>query len=124
MPVLTNRRICSIALCLALPPSALAQQTIAPVQAAQHVGEITKVCGLVASAKYSTRTRGAPTFLNMEKPYPRQVFTAVVWGSSRSKFPAPPESLAGKRICVSGSITLFRGKPEIVVDSPAQISQQ
>ena len=88
------------------------------------MGENAKVCGVVASAKYSPRTRGAPTFLNLDKPYPQQVFTAVVWGSSRSRFPNPPESLGGARICVSGPITSFRGKPEIVVSSPSQITRQ
>src|SRR6266446_1999515 len=121
MPVLVKRYVCRYFVWLTLPVVAFAQNTISPTQAAQHIGENAKVCGVVASARYAPRTKGAPTFLNLDKPYPQQVFTAVVWGSSRSRFPKPPESLAGSKICVSGSISPFRGKAEIVVSSPSQI---
>jgi hypothetical protein len=55
-------------------------------QAASHVGETATVCGTVASANYATRTKGQPTFLNLDQPYPRQLFTVVIWGSDRTKF--------------------------------------
>ena len=102
----------------------LAQAAISPKDAVNHVGENARVCGLVASATYAQRTKGAPTFLNLDQPYPKQVFTAVIWGSSRSSFAAPPELLRGHKICVAGPITLFRGEPEIVVNNVSQITEQ
>jgi hypothetical protein len=37
---------------------------------------------------------------------------------------APPEtSLGGKRICVSGQISDYDGKPEIVLTEPSQLAQ-
>jgi len=59
--------------------------------------------------------------LNLDKPYPNQVFTVVIWGNNRSKFGTPEDAYEGKRICVSGKITAYGGLPEIVADDPKQI---
>jgi hypothetical protein len=115
-----TRALGTAAILLATATLARAEPLTA-AQAASHIGERAEVCGVVASAKFSERTRGQPTFLNLDEPYPRQVFTALVWGSSRSRFPAPPESLRGSHICVSGTIIEYKGKPEIVVADPSQI---
>lgn len=54
-------------------------------------------------------------------PYPMPYYSPE-WIENRSKFPAPPEQLyAEKTICVMGAIQLYRGSPEIIVSSPAQI---
>jgi DNA/RNA endonuclease YhcR with UshA esterase domain len=44
----------------------------------------------------------------------------VVYGGKRSKFGTPETSLRGKRICVTGQISDYRGKPEIVLTDPSQ----
>lgn len=91
-------------------------------QAAHHVGEVAQVCGHVASAAYFASVKGGPTFLNLERPYPDQPFTVVIWGSNRSRFEAPPERLFdGKSICVTGRIETYRGKPQIVIEESDQI---
>ena len=66
--------------------------------AINHVGESASVCGIVASAKYATSTNRQPTFLNLDRPYPNQVFTAVIWGADRDQFSYSPESLQGTTI--------------------------
>jgi DNA/RNA endonuclease YhcR with UshA esterase domain len=98
------------------------QEYVNPIDAHKYIGMEKTVCGTVASAKYAIRTKGRPTFLNLDQPYPKQIFTIVIWGSDRDKFKNPPESFfKGRRICVSGTIQEFRGKPEIIVRSPDQI---
>lgn len=97
--------------------------SISPAEASNHVGENTTVCGVVASANYAARSTSRPTFLNLDQPYPNQVFTAVIWGNDRAKFGAPEASLQGKRICVSGVIQLYRGKPEVILHDPNQLTQ-
>jgi DNA/RNA endonuclease YhcR with UshA esterase domain len=62
--------------------------------------------------------------LNLDQSFPNQVFTAVIWESTRALFKFPPESLAGKSICVTGRIKDFKGKAEIIVDQPSQIIVQ
>jgi len=91
-------------------------------EARHHVGEVAQVCGHVASAAYFGSVKGQPTFINMDRPYPDQTFTVVIWSSARSRFDAPPERLYdGKSICVTGTIETYRGRPQIEVTSPEQI---
>lgn len=104
--------------------SVFAQNQITAAEAKSHIGEKATVCGQVASAHYASSSRGAPTFLNLDKPYPNQVFTVVIWGNDRAKFGHPEESYHDKRICVAGSISDYRGVPEIEVHEPSQIKTQ
>ena len=99
-------------------------QQISTSEAKNHIGENATVCGSVVSTRYAASARGAPTFLNLDKPYPDQVFTIVIWGSDRGKFGNPEESFRNKRVCVSGQISNFRGVPEIVAKAPGQIKLQ
>jgi DNA/RNA endonuclease YhcR with UshA esterase domain len=69
-------------------------------------------------------SRGSPTFLNLDQPYPNQVFTLVIWGSERSKFSEPETAYRGKRICVTGKISTFKGVPEVLASEPSQIKAQ
>ena len=98
-----------------------AQNRISPGEAKDHVGENAIVCGGVASTHYAPRTRGAPTFINLDRAYPSQVFTALIWGSDRPKFGSPEEIYRGKHICVTGTISLYHGAPEVIVREPTQI---
>jgi hypothetical protein len=117
-----SKRLVLSILFLALTVSAFAQETISPEDAAKFIGQQKTVCGTVASAHYAARSKGQPTFLNLNKPYPNQIFTVLIWGSDRGKFEKPPEVLySGKEICVTGMIQSYRGGPEIIVKDPSQI---
>lgn len=114
----------TLSVLLAFISLAVAADPIHPDQAASYVGEHHTVCGIVASATYSTRSSGKPTFLNLGEPFPHHVFTAVIWGDVRGRFSYAPEDLEGEAICVSGRITQYRGKPQIRVSDPSQISRR
>lgn len=109
---------------LLLVPGAAQAANVSPEEASRHVGETATVCGTVASAHFADRARGRPTFLNLDRPYPSEIFTVVIWGDNRAAFGSPDTQLMGKRICTTGVIQLFRGRPEMVVRSPAQLTQQ
>jgi hypothetical protein len=94
------------------------------VEARAHIGEQATVCGKVASTRYAATTRGRPTFLNLDKAYPNQVFTVLIWGDSREKFGAPEQTYRDKQICVTGKITEYRNAPEIVANEPQNIEVQ
>jgi DNA/RNA endonuclease YhcR with UshA esterase domain len=100
----------------------LAQKKLAASEAKDHFGETATVCGEVVSARYAASSKGEPTFLNLDKPYPSQIFTVVIWGENRSKFGKPEEDYKGKRICVSGKISAYAGSPEIIATEPKQIN--
>ena len=98
-----------------------AADALDPKEAASHVGEEATVCGEVTGAKYSSHRKRKPTFIDFGPPHPNQHFTALIWGEYRDKFDYLPESLLGKTICVSGTISEFKGKAEIKVIDPSQI---
>jgi micrococcal nuclease len=102
---------------------AIAQETITPQDAAKYIGQQKTVCGTVASAHYAAIITDRPTSLHLDKPYPNQVFTVLIWGSDRGKFEKPPETLySGKEICVTGMLQSYQGRPEIIVKEPRQIT--
>jgi hypothetical protein len=101
-----------------------AQTSISAADAKNHVGERATVCGEVASTHYAARSRGNPTFINLDKPYPTQIFTVLIWGSDRPKFGDPEEAYRSTRICVTGKISDYKGAPEIVAYEPSQIKVQ
>ena len=103
------------------PPSAILWS-----EAINHIGERTKVYGLVIGATYASGSKGKPTFLNVGKNHPDPArFTVLIWGSDRSKFsPAPEIQYKGRTIYVYGLIELYKGSAEIIVTSPSQIQVQ
>jgi hypothetical protein len=115
--------------CVPLSPCDVIAQTpqvkrLTAAGAKDHIGEKATVCGKVASTRYAATTRGKPTFLNLDKPYPSQVFTVLIWGENRTKFGAPEDQYRGKQICVTGTITEYRKAPEIVLSDPDSIEVQ
>jgi DNA/RNA endonuclease YhcR with UshA esterase domain len=93
-------------------------------EAKDHVGETRTVCGKVVSTHYATGSKGQPTFLNLDEPYPKEVFTILIWGSDRTKFGTPETKYKDAPVCVTGKITSYRGKPEIITTDPRQIVQE
>jgi hypothetical protein len=93
-------------------------------EAKNHIGDKATVCGVVVSTHYAARTKGSPTFLNLDEPYPRQIFTILIWGSDRAKFGNPEDKYGNKKVCVTGMIKDYRGVPEVVAEQPSQIEIQ
>jgi hypothetical protein len=91
--------------------------------ARQVVGRLATIRGRVASTKYAFASNGSPRFLNLGVPYPDpRRFQVVIWIQNRAKFGAPETRYRGRTICVRGVVSSYRGVPEIVASSPAQIS--
>ena len=111
-------------LALTLLSVVAAASTLNTSEATKHVGENATVCGVVAGIHTATSSKGSPTFVNLDKAYPNQVFTILIWGSDREKFTPAPANWEGKRVCATGVITLYRGIPEIVTHDVGQISFQ
>jgi hypothetical protein len=121
----TYRIALLLIICLALPCITQAQTAhLNAAEAKNHVGETATVCGRVASAHFAEKTKGLPTFMNLDTPYPKQIFTIVIWGADRPKFGNPERTYNHKNICVSGKITSHREIPGIVITTPGQIQIQ
>jgi hypothetical protein len=107
---------------LAQPRGAASAPTVVGAgMAVQYAGRTITVCGVVASASYAQDSRGMPTFLNFDKPYPKQEFMVVIWGTNRSKFGTPELTLVNKRVCATGQVEVYRGVAEIEVVTPSAL---
>lgn len=86
-------------------------------QANSHYGEYAAVEGKIVL----THNTGKVCFLNFHPNY-KNHFTAVIFASDFSKFPAQPEKYYhGKKVRIRGYIKEYKGKPEIVVNNPSQM---
>jgi micrococcal nuclease len=93
-------------------------------EAKSNIGEKATVCGKVVSPHFAGRSRGQPTFLNLDEPYPKQIFTIVIWGSDREKFGDPEAKYGNKKLCITGTIKDYKGVPEVIANEPSQIEVQ
>jgi hypothetical protein len=59
--------------------------------------------------------------IDLDKPYPNAPFTSVVFGSATNQFTNLP-SLKGKYVELTGTITNYRNKPEIILSNANQLA--
>jgi len=112
-------RIVRLAVIYALFSSLIASaQVFTTTEAKDHIGETATVCGTIAGETTATGSHGSPTFINLDQPYPHQIFTVLIWGSDKAAVGTIPTT---GRMCAKGSISLYRGVPEIVVHKPADL---
>jgi hypothetical protein len=111
----------TVAALLLLTASVGQAQSLTTAQAKAHQGENATVCGVVASERTATTSRGEPTFINLDAAYPNQVFTILVWGNDRKNVGELPH--VSSHVCAKGLITDYHGAPEIVVRSSGQLSR-
>lgn len=104
----------TVLLAFLLTPVFACAQSISASDASKHFGEQGTVCGRISEVKITTTVRGTPTFIDFEKPYPNQTFTAVVWERDRASVGNVPRVGV---LCVKGTITEYRGRPQIVLHS-------
>ena len=63
------------------------------------------------SKSTATQSQGTTTFIDLDKPYPDESFTVVIW--ERDKAAVGIVSSSGQ-LCVTGTITDYRGGAEII----------
>jgi DNA/RNA endonuclease YhcR with UshA esterase domain len=85
---------------------------------AQYIGENVEVQGIVAVVYTS---KNGNTFLDFGGRYPRQTFTGYIPAGSELAGNSWTASLDGKTIGITGTVEVYKGKPEIKVLSKSQI---
>lgn len=94
-------------------------KVIGACQAGNYYGKEMLVEGKIVA---TTRSKTNTVFLNFEKPYPNQCFTAVIFSSDQYKFVTSPEDYySNKTVRIEGEIKEYQGKPEIILETPSQI---
>jgi hypothetical protein len=112
-----------IALVWALSASVINGQTPAQtygytaLEAAKHMGENATITDRIDGVYQSS---AGDIFLSMGGKYPNQLFTAFIPSARASGF-FRIQQYEGKIMAVSGRITSYKGKPEILIGSPSQL---
>jgi len=95
-----------------------AQKQIAADSALYYTGQKLAICDSV----YSNKVLPYLTFLNFGDEYPSQKITHIFYKRDLLLLEIEPEKLyKGKKICVSGEISQYERKPQIIVKSLRQI---
>jgi DNA/RNA endonuclease YhcR with UshA esterase domain len=87
-------------------------------EAIRYVGKNVEVRGLVVSVKTSPL---GTILINFGRDYPNQTFAGFIAAGSKIATDQQIAALQGKIIGITGTIELYRGKPEIKVLSIDQI---
>lgn len=110
-----------LAICC-LGGSALGQTVIKPAEASKHVGEKVSVCGKIYGGRFFENGKNQPTLLNMGDKFPNNPLTVVIYGEMRTKLGyKPEEKFLDKELCLIGTVTLYKEKPQIVIEEATQI---
>src|SRR6516164_2639559 len=108
---------------LALLLCAIAARADKPIvikdsEAIQYVGKEVEVRGRVVSV---TASPLGTTFINFGGEYPNQTFAGFIAAGSKIASHKRLTMIRGKTISITGTIELYKGKPEIEVVSADQI---
>lgn len=96
------------------------QTRIAADDVRNHVNDSVTICDKVYGTRFLERL--SLTLLDLGGEFPYHKLTIAIKGQNRDKFKAKPElAFKGKKVCVNGTITLYSGKPQIIVTEPDQI---
>jgi DNA/RNA endonuclease YhcR with UshA esterase domain len=91
-------------------------RVIGTAQAAEFIGYSAVVTGKVAEVHFGAKAVN----INLDRAFPNHPFGAVVFAAKTNLF-AGLEKLQGKQVEVSGKITEYREKPQIILTSTNQL---
>jgi hypothetical protein len=94
--------------------------TVSAYDADQYIGEFARIYGRVSETWYNQETD--EFLLYFGEPYPYQDFTVILANRDARRFSRRPERFfMGKDIAVTGVVSVFEGKPEMVIKRKSQI---
>jgi hypothetical protein len=96
-------------------------QTVPLDSIAKYVGKSVTICEPVQST-FQTKSESKVSYINFGKPYPNHSFTVVIFKKDLENFDYDPVVFfKNKTICVTGEVSVYKDKPQIVVNSPKQL---
>jgi len=92
------------------------QAHISAVEAASYIGKVVTVEGFVADVYKTEKV----AYLNFVEKFPKNPFSGVIFVSKFEKF-GDLSIYEGKTVELTGRITVYKEKPQIILDSKDQI---
>ncbi len=90
--------------------------SVSALEAGDYIGKDLTVTGFVADVYKNDKV----AYLNFVEKYPQNPFTAVIFENKFSEF-KDINKYEMKNVEVTGRVSSFKGKPQIILDSPNQI---
>jgi len=116
------KKLVVIAAVLLCSGSAFSQKTVPLDSVAKCEGKVVTVCSKVTGTHVSSGDMKNVS-LNFGKPFPDNSFTVFIKDEDLKNFKYnPSEFLKEKTVCVTGTVKIYKGKPEIVVTKEDQIT--
>ena len=97
-------------------PSHRRPGVVMAADAANHIGETITVEGVVSEVHVSSKA----TFIDLNGRYPNEEFTGVIWSENIGAF-SNVGDYEGKTVDITGTVQIYRGRPEIILRSPSQV---
>lgn len=96
------------------------KNTLNSLEADLFVNKKACVCGTVVSTR---KTGGGSVFFNFDAKFPNHTFSGSIWASNVKHFSYDPEiELLGKKICITGKVTEYKGKPTMTVEHEKKVT--
>ncbi|MEC4003641.1 hypothetical protein OX283_003135 [Flavobacterium sp. SUN052] len=100
--------------------SSFSQEKVSLNKIDQYEGKIVTICEKVQSTFLSKNSK--TTMLNFGKPYPNQTFIITIFEKDLVNFSYEPSIfLKGKTVCVTGTVIIYKGMPEIIIKDEKDI---
>lgn len=94
-----------------------AEPKIEAFKAPFHVGKSVMACGSLAEVKHLSNRH----YLNLDKPYPNQSLTILVWNKDYRWFEerfGKIDSYVGRRFCARGKVEEYKNNMQMQVTNP------
>lgn len=115
------KKTIAIAIACFISVTAFCQSTLSIDSVSAHAGDSVTVCSKV----YGVKSLEKITFINLGAAYPNSPLTVVIHEENMANFTHPVETMYNdKNVCVTGTIKEYKGRYEIEVSNPGQITIQ
>lgn len=95
-------------------------QMVSAYDSYNYIGEVARIYGVVSEVWYSPENRSY--YLYVGGPYPYQDFTIVVEDRDARRFSRDPvRFFTNRQLTVTGLVSVFDGKPEMLIKRKSQI---
>lgn len=102
--------------------SVSAQEQLNEIDLQKYLNKEVQYCDQVFGT-FVTKGEKQVILLNLGAEYPNHMLVVAIFQDNWKNFDYKPEEfLKNKTICVKGKLVLYKGKPEIIVKYPKQIS--
>ncbi len=114
-------KFCSTLFIILLSQFIYAQKLVPIDSVSTYVGQSIKVCDKVVGT-FVTKSDKPLTYLNLGADHPKAKLTIVIFQKDLVNFPlTPSDHYKGMNICITGEVSVYKDRLQIIANKPDQI---